>query len=727
MPLNSDTIKSLKIPKPPILCRRPMAYRVYDPSARLFGSDPLSRRWKKAAVFRRSLFFLLTLVSGGIGGSLLHFILTENMNSVWHGPIVIIFTALFLWIAANFWIFIFGFFVYSRGGDRFDASRALASKNAKMPDNAKTCLVIPVYNEDPAPVFAELKAIYQSIERTGQLSHFNFFILSDSETPDYWVAEEAGWAALVSELGGSEVPVYYRHRRNHLQKKSGNIADFCRRWGSHYRYMIVLDADSLMSGDLATKLVCIMEARPDIGILQTVPKPVNQHSLIARAQQFAMHAYGSLFIAGFHFWQLGDGGFWGHNAILRLEPYIRFSALPKLGGTPPLGGDISSHDFVEAALLRRSGLGVWIAHDLEGSYEQLPPNLLTELDRDRRWFQGNIQHLRFLFMRGTSFGYRLLFLIGNLFYFCSFLWIASLGAETFSLIVGHFRPPDYFPARHMLSPQWPVFHAVIAEILFGMTVAFLFGPKILSIVWFLYRRESHRFGGAAKLISSVVCETVLSMLLAPIRMAFQSYYLFLTILSRKIEWKAPPRSEQRTSLLEALRAHGPSTAIAIVWGMALFMADRVFFLWALLFLVPLLSSVALSVWTSRVDIGKFFQKKGIFLIPEEIDPPRELVDFQRGLKTFAPFSISRKNMKFGFIQAAYSPEFTALHCALTRLKHRPNLRAGIARDREALIEKAVIKGARGLSKKERLRLLSDAETFGRLHHKLCELHPADAA
>ena len=65
-------------------------------------------------------------------------------------------------------------------------------------------------------------------------------------------------------------------------------------------------------------------------------------------------------------------------------------------GKPPFGGHILSHDFVEAALLRRGGWAVRMADDLAGSYEDAPPNLIELAARDRRWCQGNLQHARLL-------------------------------------------------------------------------------------------------------------------------------------------------------------------------------------------------------------------------------------------------------------------------------------------------------------------------------------------
>ncbi len=85
--------------------------------------------------------------------------------------------------------------------------------------------------------------------------------------------------------------------------------------------------------------------------------------------------YGPAFIAGLNYWQCGEANFWGHNAIIRLAPFIEYCALPALPGKEPFGGHILSHDFVEAALMRKAGYAVRLLPTDDGSYEEGPPTL----------------------------------------------------------------------------------------------------------------------------------------------------------------------------------------------------------------------------------------------------------------------------------------------------------------------------------------------------------------
>ena len=215
--------------------------------------------------------------------------------------------------------------------------------------------------------------------------------------------------------------------------------------------MVVLDADSLMSGETLARLVRLMEAHPEVGVIQTAPRVVRARSLFARVQQFASRLYGPMFAAGMHYWQLGDSPYWGHNAILRVAPFMEHCSLPRLSGRPPFGGDILSHDFVEAALLGRAGWSVWLAFDLSGSYEETPGSLLEEMQRDQRWCQGNLQHLRLLFTEGLSTAHRALFLNGIFSYISAVLWLGFLVASTSEAVIWALRG-----ARLLLRGTGPV-------------------------------------------------------------------------------------------------------------------------------------------------------------------------------------------------------------------------------------------------------------------------------
>lgn len=288
-----------------------------------------------------------------------------------------------------------------------------------------------------------------------------------------------------------------------------------------------------------------------------------------------------------------------------------------------------SHDFVEAALMRRAGWGVWLAYELEDSYEELPPNLLEELERDKRWCQGNIQHLRLMFMRGIACGHRILFLNGNLFYFASFMWFLLLVLMTVNAVVLFSQKTVYFPYEHSLFPQWPVqYYGLSIKLLIATSVC-LFTPKVLSVVLIaLSPKKTAQFGGVLRLSISVLAETIFSTCLAPLRMIFHAWYVMLNLIGQKLVWGNQARRLKKTSFMEAFRAHILGSVLAIVWALIAYAVNKTLFYWLVAILGPLLLAVPISVFFSYPSCGMFFKKVGLFLTPVEVEPSAVLTRFQ---------------------------------------------------------------------------------------------------
>ncbi|HWI57786.1 MAG TPA: glucans biosynthesis glucosyltransferase MdoH, partial [Bacillota bacterium] len=251
-------------------------------------------------------------------------------------------------------------FVLRLVGDKRRITR-LADYRSRSIAGTSTAIVFPIYNEEVARVYEGLRATYESLEKTGALEKFDFFILSDSTNPDKWIEEERRWFDLIRDLDALG-RIYYRRRVLNEGKKSGNVRDFLNTWGRRYRYFIVFDADSIMRGETVVDLVKLMETHPNVGLIQTVPALANAESFFGRIQQFANRLYAPIFITGLNFWTQSFGNYWGHNAIIRTEPFMQCCDLPQLPGAKPFGGHILSHDFVEAALLLKENWQVWFAY-----------------------------------------------------------------------------------------------------------------------------------------------------------------------------------------------------------------------------------------------------------------------------------------------------------------------------------------------------------------------------
>ncbi len=674
-----------------------------------------NRTWRRVAYRRRALIAVLVLAqTAAATWSLAKIFPYPWLNGV-ETALIAVFAILFSWISFGFWTAIAGFVQLCLRVERLAATE-LPPEDAS-PLRSKNAVLMPICNEDTDRVFAGLEAIYRSVARTGYLAHFDFYALSDTGDGETVVDEEMAWAKTCKAVDGFG-KIFYRHRKNNIKRKSGNIADFLRRWGANYDHMIVLDADSLIAGATMVRLARLMERSPRAGIIQSLPVTVNRESLFGRAQQFAGRVYGPMLAAGLHYWQLGESVYWGHNAILRVEAFVKNCGLSRLPGRPPLGGDIMSHDFVEAALMGGGGWEVWLARDLPGSYEETPPTLLDELKRDRRWCQGNMQHLRLVLASGIRGGHRALFSMGIMAYTSALFWAAFLTLTSAQLAIEAISTPNYFPTGPSLFPIWPQWHPEWALALLSTTAALLFVPKFLSLLAILINRRRVSFGGILRMTASVILEIGLSALLAPIRMWFHAQFVLLTLIGRPIKWGPQPRRDAETDWSQAIRAHGASIVFAAFWILAVFWINPAASWWVLPVALPMIFSAPLSVYTSKVSLGRAFKKSGLFLIPEELDPP-EIV---RGLRD----ALAERNAERlrGFILAAVDPEALAVHGGIMRGKS-PRSAAAVERNRE-LREKVLSDGPKSLSASERARLLNDADSMAALHVALSRRRAPDS-
>jgi Membrane glycosyltransferase len=628
--------------------------------------------------------------------------------------LIILYGMLFSWICIAFWQATIGFFICLMARDRLaiTASAGSGVLNTDTDTPHKTAIIMPIHNEDAQHVFAGLRAVYQSLAETGQLEQFDLYALSDTHDPEIWIEEELCWNSLCQELNGNG-RLFYRHRQENSGCKSGNIADFCKRWGGHYRYMIVLDADSVMAGSTLVELVRLMNCNPQVAIIQVPPVPVNRESLFARIQQFASSVYSRIFTAGLNFWQLSQGNYWGHNAIIRIEPFIKHCGLPRLPGREPFGGEILSHDFVEAALLHRAGWEVWLAYDLGGSYEEIPPTLIDYAKRDRRWCQGDLQHLQLAFARGFPPVSRAHLLMGVLGYLTSPLWLLFLVVTGIEAFVISQTEPVYFFGDN-LFPVWPISYTVELTTVLAVTLAMLFLPKLLGLV-LLFRESSalKAYGGPLRVILSVIFESLFSMLLAPILMLFQTRFVVAILLRRNVSWSEQQRSDHQTGVKEALSAHAGQSMLGIVAGTIAYVYVPGFFWWFVPVALGLVLAIPLSVLSSSRHLGRRARRAGLFLTPEETRSPSVLKLLHDGLKGDDEALISSSSRKGGrFMQAIVEPSVNALHVALLPVP------ANSRRHRyahEGLVYKLLDEGPDSLTPTEKREILSDRTTMLRLH------------
>ncbi len=428
---------------------------------------------------RRAFIFVGTAAMTAAGCYEMYEVVQVGGVTILEWMVLGLFVLLFAWVAFSFMSALAGFAVLlfrakdPLGIDPTAPLPAIGSRNA---------MLLPTYNEDPHRIMARLRAMYESVDGSGRNASFDWFVLSDTTDPSIWIAEEKCFLQLRRDLGVSNV--YYRHRPQNTARKSGNIEDWIKRFGAAYDHMIILDADSLMTGDTIVRLASAIETHPAVALIQTLPIVVNARTLFARLQQFSGRLYGPVIAAGIAWWHGSEG---------------------------------------EAALMRRAGWEIRMVPALGGSFEECPPSLLDFAARDRRWCQGNLQHLAVLPARGLHWVSRLHLLTGIGSYLTAPLWLLFLVFGILISLQAQFVRPEYFPKGFSLFPTWPAQDPILAAWVFVGTMGLLIVPKLLA--WLLLVTQGfnrRQFGGALRVLVGFVIETFLSGLIAPVMMIFQS-------------------------------------------------------------------------------------------------------------------------------------------------------------------------------------------------------------
>jgi membrane glycosyltransferase len=657
--------------------------------------------WGPLARRRRVCFGAGVLGSAAVATRLFNQTLPAETPAFLGLTLVLLFFLLFAWVSWGAWTAVAGF-ILLRGSRR---SAAPSSPIGPREERGRAAIVYPICHEDAKRTFAGLEATYLSLAKAAGPGAFDFYVLSDSRDPAVWIEEETAWARLRSAIGCGSI--YYRRRRAPEGGKAENIADFCRRWGRLYQYMVVLDADSVMAGSTIVRLVELMDAHPDVGIIQTVPVPVNRQSLFARIWQFASRLYGPMYAAGMHYWQLGDGVYWGHNAIVRIEPFMAHCGLPRLPGTSQLSGQIMSHDFVEAALIRRAGWTVWLAHDLEGSYEEIPPTIPDYLKRDRRWCRGNLQHARLLAFAGLSAGHRLHFLFGICAYAVAPLWMLFLAGEM--AVVAANRDVE---VPWILTAAQGSWSAPWAIVLLATMTAMLLIPKVLAFTLVAARADTVRlFGGRARCMLSVFLEMLASALVAPIVMVSFSWFVISILAGAPVRWSTQSRRDQAMAWREASRRQAGLTVVGIVWAtIATGIRFPVTTEWLTPVVIALLLAIPITAYSSSAALGDLARRWRLFLTPEESKPPEILRDLRRMLRNGSRAGDIAPLASDPFARAIVDPYVNAHQVWQMTLQTRDR-NEGTA----SLVQKALEGDPWQLDDEEKAALLQDPQSLASLH------------
>lgn len=481
--------------------------------------------------------------------------------------------------------------------------------NRPITSGSKTAIIIALYQEKPSKVIAAAEAMWDALKDLDAETGFEVFFLSDTSDPALAEIEEKAIQELLARRANE--PFWYRRRRENTQKKQGNINDFVQRWGGRYDYMLELDADSFVSPGAILELVRRMDARPRTALIQSLPIIVGARTYSARCQQLALRVHGGLFGAGLTWWSGGAGNFWGHNAIIRLAPFAAHAALPDLPGREPLGGKILSHDFVEAALLRRAGWRVEIAGDIVGSYEEAPPTIVDLAARDRRWAQGNIQQIQILFSKGFDWLSKVHIGAGLMGYVSGLLWLSLVAVGVLIAANAKFFESE---TAAVVSADPNASLRLIAIIGLLMT-----SPKWLAIILWAFGKLPG-WDRSPRFLLVVVCDLGMTMLLAPIVMLNHAGSILSTLMGVDGGWRPQVRDRNGFSWSDLTRHYIQHMIFGLVLLLASFAISPTFMLQNLPMATVLLFSPLIARQVSGVA------RKGsiswrLFATPEDLRQP----------------------------------------------------------------------------------------------------------
>ncbi len=473
--------------------------------------------------------------------------------------------------------------------------RLLFRARPRRPDASapmNVALLMPIYNEDPSDVFGNAAAMLEELSTRRHPHRCTLFILSDTRDPEIAEKEQRALAMLVATTGGQ---VHYRRRPHNTDKKVGNLADWVERWGGGYEAMLVLDADSLMSGEAILALIDELAADPSVGLIQSCPRLFGAETLFGRVQQFATTIYGAALAEGLATWSDREGNYWGHNAIIRTAAFASCAGLPRLDTLRAKDALILSHDFVEAGLLRRAGWGVRFLPRVSGSYEEVPPTLIDFVRRDRRWCQGNLQHLSLLGSRGFHAVTRFHLFHGAMSYLLSPAWFALI---VIWAVIGTGQEQTVLSYFSGANPQviWPEMSHINSFFILLFMYGMLLAPKVFGAL--VVRQSGLRLkdlGGPGQFALSFTTEVVLSVLYAPILMVQQTVAVARTALGFRETWSPQARRGTQYGPATLLRFHllETLTGAALIAGMAFGVVS--------LWLLPIAVSLSLAVPLSALS------------------------------------------------------------------------------------------------------------------------------
>ena len=571
-------------------------------------ADPVIR-------LRRLIFAALSLTTAALMLFLVHQALASDIPLLLRILLLALFALTLPWMVVGFWNAIIGLILCQCSKD--PAGLVLPSSmqaNGNEPLTQSTAILLCIRNESPARLIRNLQVILHGLAADQLAGFFHVYVLSDTNDARIAREERDRFEAMRAEWSKT-IPITYRCRTDNAGYKAGNIADFCGRWGKDHDFALVLDADSFMASSAIVRLVRMMQANPRLGILQGLVIGLPSSSAFTRLFQYGMRLGMRSYTMGSAWWQADCGPYWGHNALIRLAPFIAYCELPSLSSRSGLPKPILSHDLIEAILMRRAGYEVRIYPSEDASWEENPPTLTEYIRRDLRWCEGNLQYLHLLTLKNLQPVSRAQLILAIAMFLGSPAWIALIFSCTLAIGVSvtpsALVNPDYFSA------------------LLVVTLIMWYLPKIAGALDVVLRNsESRRFGGRWRFCFSLMLELIFSLLMTPITWLNHTIFIIGLALGKKGGWTGQTRDDHSVSIANALQQFWPHTLIGIGLASLLYFTHPATLWYGMLFFGGLLFSIPLVVLTSQTWLGRWMIDRQLLALPEEITPPAVLLPLQ---------------------------------------------------------------------------------------------------
>ncbi len=568
-----------------------------------------------AITLRRVIFSTLSLTTAFLMLFLVHKSLALDTPLMVHFLFLGLFALILPWMVVGFWNAIIGLLLCQCFKD---PTKIILPASMREQDTAplsySTAILLCVRNESVERLIRNLQVMLDGLVNDQLGPFFHIYILSDTNEETIAIEERTNFDALCKKYH-EQVKITYRCRENNAGYKAGNIADFCQRWGKNHDFALVLDADSFMTSRAITRLVRMMQANPRLGILQGLVIGLPSSSPFTRLFQYGMRLGMRSFTMGSAWWQADCGPYWGHNALIRLAPFMSFCELPTLKSRSGEPKPILSHDLIEAVLMRRAGYEVRIYPQEDASWEENPPTLTEYIRRDLRWCEGNLQYFKLLNLPNLLPVNRIQLVLAITMFFGSPAWIAMILLCTVAISLST-TPANLINENYFFT-------------LLVVTLMMWYLPKTTGALDVLLRTsKSKDFGGRWRFTISLLLEMVFSLLMTPITWLNHTMFITRLVFGKKGGWSAHARDDHSISILDALHQFWPHTVLGVVLTSMLYFTHPATLIYGLLFFGGLLFAAPLVVLTSQPWLGRFMMRRQLLSLPEEIAPPIDLLPLQ---------------------------------------------------------------------------------------------------